>query len=212
MLPFTREQFFEVFAAYNQAIWPAQVVAYLLAGACLLAVLVNRRFARKFSLAVLAVLWVWTAIAYHWLQFATVNPAAVAFAILFLVQAIVLALFATRRAEAEVEISPRRRWSGWTLIAYATVVYPLLGLLSGHVYPATPTFGVTPCPLVIFTFGLLLIMRSRLRWSLLIIPVVWAVIGGSAAFLLDVPQDWALPIAAGIAVWIALRRSAPQAG
>jgi hypothetical protein len=189
MLPFTREQFFEVFAAYNQAIWPAQVVAYLLAGACLLAVLVNRRYARRFSLAVLAVLWAWTAIAYHWLQFATVNPAAVAFAIVFLVQAIVLAFFAAR-PDVEVDTGAGRRWSGWALVAYATVVYPLLGYASGHVYPAAPTFGVTPCPLVIFT-----------------IPVAWAVIGGSAAFLLGVPQDWALPLSAGVIVWMALRGS-----
>jgi hypothetical protein len=207
MLPFTREQFFEVFAAYNQAIWPAQVVAYLLAGACLLAVLVNRRYAHRFSLAALAVLWAWTAIAYHWLQFATVNPAAVAFAIMFLVQAIVLASFAARPPDVEVDTGAGRRWLGWALVAYATVIYPLLGYASGHVYPAAPTFGVTPCPLVIFTFGLLLIMRSRLRWALLAIPVAWAVIGGSAAFLLGVPQDWALPLAAGITVWMAFQGS-----
>jgi hypothetical protein len=30
MLPFTRDQFLAVFAAYNQAVWPAQVVAYVL--------------------------------------------------------------------------------------------------------------------------------------------------------------------------------------
>jgi len=31
MLPFTREQLLAVFVAYNEAVWPAQVVAYLLA-------------------------------------------------------------------------------------------------------------------------------------------------------------------------------------
>ena len=31
MLPFTREQFFAVFAAYNEAVWPVQYLAYLLA-------------------------------------------------------------------------------------------------------------------------------------------------------------------------------------
>ena len=29
-LPFTVEQFFDVFEAYNRAIWPAQVLAYVL--------------------------------------------------------------------------------------------------------------------------------------------------------------------------------------
>jgi hypothetical protein len=30
MLPFTVDQFFSVFGAYNNAVWPTQVVAYLL--------------------------------------------------------------------------------------------------------------------------------------------------------------------------------------
>jgi len=32
MLPFTIEQFLGVFASYNRAIWPAQVLAYLMGG------------------------------------------------------------------------------------------------------------------------------------------------------------------------------------
>jgi hypothetical protein len=31
LLPFTPEAFLQVFAAYNQAVWPAQVFLYLLA-------------------------------------------------------------------------------------------------------------------------------------------------------------------------------------
>ena len=30
MLPFTLEQFLNVFATYNKAIWPAQIAAYVL--------------------------------------------------------------------------------------------------------------------------------------------------------------------------------------
>ena len=30
MLPFTREQFLVVFVVYNEMVWPAQVLAYLL--------------------------------------------------------------------------------------------------------------------------------------------------------------------------------------
>jgi hypothetical protein len=35
MLPFTHEQFLEVFARYNLAVWPAQFFAYLLAAVML---------------------------------------------------------------------------------------------------------------------------------------------------------------------------------
>ena len=56
--------------------------------------------------------------------------------------------------------------------------------------------------LVIFTFGLLMLTRP-VPLILLIIPALWSVVGGSAAFLLNVPQDWAL-LASGLPVVAAL--------
>ena len=41
-------------------------------------------------------------------------------------------------------------------------------------------FGVTPCPVTIFTFGLFLLTVRRFSYWLLIIPFVWSLIGGSA--------------------------------
>jgi len=63
-------------------------------------------------------------------------------------------------------------------------------------YPRIPTFGV-PCPTTLLTIGLLL-MAIRIRLSLLIIPWLWAVIGGAAALLRVIP-DFAL-IAAAVLV------------
>ena len=77
-------------------------------------------------------------------------------------------------------------------------VYPLLNIAFGHPYPATPTFGV-PCPTAIVTIGLLLTVRGGPPVSLSLIPLVWSVIGGSAAMLLAVWTDYAL-VVAGIAL------------
>lgn len=63
-------------------------------------------------------------------------------------------------------------------------------------------FGVTPCPTVIFTFGVLLLAKPRLPFWLFVIPAVWAVIGGSAAILLDVREDWML--FGALTGWIAI--------
>ena len=94
--------------------------------------------------------------------------------------------------------SPWRRYRGVGigLIIYALLLYPVIGKLAGQSYPAVPVFGVAPCPLVIFTFGLLLLAK---RPSLLVlaIPTLWSLIGGSAAFLLHIPQDWLL-LASGL--------------
>ncbi|MDH3642668.1 MAG: DUF6064 family protein, partial [Gammaproteobacteria bacterium] len=57
-------------------------------------------------------------------------------------------------------------------------------------------FGVTPCPVTIFTLGLLIARSERLPWWILVIPVWWALVGTSAAILLGVPEDLMLGIAA----------------
>ena len=95
--------------------------------------------------------------------------------------------------------SDARGWAGAGLIAYALVGYPLVSLALGHRYPETPTFGL-PCPTTIFTIGLLLFAVPPMPRSVLVVPVLWAVVGSTAAFLLGVYQDLGLLVAAAAAV------------
>jgi hypothetical protein len=94
----------------------------------------------------------------------------------------------------------------------------LVGILSGHGWPQVPMFGVTPCPVTLFTFGLLLMTRSPVSGWLLAIPFLWSLIGGSAAIALSVPQDWVLLVSGIIAVPLlvlrdhAWRGAGPQLG
>jgi hypothetical protein len=90
-------------------------------------------------------------------------------------------------------------------VIYASVIYPLIGLWTGHGYPGMPMFGITPCPVTIFTFGLLLLTTAPVSRWLLPIPFIWSLIGGSAAFLLGVPQDWLL-LVSGIAIVLIVLR------
>ena len=66
----------------------------------------------------------------------------------------------------------------------------------GHAFPRLPTFGV-PCPTTILTIGFLLAADRSLPRRVAVIPLVWAVIGGSAALLFGVRVDSML-LAAGI--------------
>jgi hypothetical protein len=166
-------------------------VAYLLGGAVVVALLRPSASGRRFVPGVLAALWAWTGIAYHGIFFAAINPAAWGFAALFLLQG---ALFAWAAAGRRMDPTPRGgpvAWAGWFLVLYALVLYPVLGWLLGQRYPSVPVFGITPCPLTLFTFGVLLVVRSAPR-RLLVVPALWALVGGSAAALLHVPQDWLL--------------------
>jgi hypothetical protein len=84
---------------------------------------------------------------------------------------------------------------GTTLIAYSLFIYPFLGMALGHRYPYAPAFGIAPCPTTIFTFGILLWADRRVPWYLLLVPLLWSLIGLSAAFNFGVWQDVGLGVA-----------------
>lgn len=206
-MPFTETEFFDLFARYNAAIWPLQVVA-LAAGLTIVALLLVQRAPVRPVCWLLAALWAVNGVGYHAMFFSQINPAAYGFAALFIVQSVLLA--AAPRLFPDLSLRPARDLRtavALGLIAFALVLYPLWGYLAGHRYPAAPAFGVAPCPTVIFTLGVLMLARGRRRLWLSAIPMLWAVIGGSAAVLLGVPQDFGLIAALLLALAFALRRA-----
>lgn len=197
MLPFTRTQFLAVFADYNMGVWPVQLVAYALGLGMVLMLARPTRMGRCAIGVGLAVMWTWTGIAYHGLYFSAINRAALGFGALFVLQGALFVYAAARdRAQFGPAAGPFAIW-GWALVIYATVLYPLAGMWFGHGYPEMPMFGITPCPLTLFTFGLLMLTVGPVPRWLLVIPLIWSLIGGSAALLLGIPQDWVL-LASGI--------------
>jgi hypothetical protein len=84
---------------------------------------------------------------------------------------------------------------GLALIVYSLVVYPAVSLLAGHRYPDIPTFGA-PCPVTIFTLGLILWNVRRTPLYVIIVPLIWSAIGTNAALSLGMAEDIALPLAA----------------
>lgn len=213
-MPFPAEEFFAVFAAYNDMFWPAPLFLTALAVVAIaLALLPPGRASRGSALA-LSALWAWAGVAYHLVHFRTINPAAMAFGAAFILQAI-LFVIATARGSLSFGAVPATAASGsprvparvalaGVLLAYALVGYPIVGRFLGHTFPATPTFGA-PCPTVIFTFGLLLLARPRVPRWLLIVPVLWALVASSAILAFGVYQDLGLTLAALTATPILLR-------
>ena len=208
MLPFSREQYLFVFIAYNEAIWPAQIVTFLLGLVAFAAALKPGQTTTRLAAGILAAFWVWTGVAYHWLFFAAINKAAYLFGAMFVVQDIAV-VYAGLTGMGRLRFGFQRgpaSWIGILFVLYSAVLYPLIGIWTGHPYPTMPMFGVTPCPVTIFTFGLFLLTVERLPRWLLIIPFLWSLVGGSAAILIDVPQDWFLLASGVIAVPLVLVR------
>ena len=202
-LPFTIDQFLDVFRRYNEMVWPIQWVLNLLAIAAVIAAIKGDRRASNAAVGILAFLWIWTGVVYHLAFFRTINPASTFFGALFVVEGLLIGWLGIGRDWLKFE----RRLdlasvTGFVLLVYALIAYPLIGFALGHRYPAAPTFGV-PCPTTIFTFGIMLLATPPRSRTLLVIPVAWSLLGLSAALQLGMWEDIGLVIAAAIATLFA---------
>ena len=192
-LPFTVDQFLDVFAAYNELLWPVAIVLWL-ASARMVLDYYRRRTNVTLSVRLLAVHWLWAGAVYHWVFFSSINTAAWLFGGLFVSEGLAFAWLGKTRERVESSTTSRaRRVLALGLMTYA-LFYPALVLPGAHSYPRVPTFGL-PCPTTILTAGFL-IGAAPLPRVIAIIPVLWALVAGSAAFLLGVTADVMLLVAA----------------
>jgi hypothetical protein len=208
-LPFTIEQFLAVFAAYNTSVWPMQIILNLL-GILAIGLCFRGTVPSQVIAAILAVLWAWTGVAFHWMFFAAVNPAAKIFALLFIAQAGIFLVFGMLKRSLMFGFEKSwKSYIGAVLLLYGMVVYPVLGHFLGHTYPSCPTFGA-PCPTTIFTFGLLMWTKGRVKWYILILPLIWSLIGFGAALKLGIYEDVGLLVSGVVGTIVLLATRDPQ--
>jgi hypothetical protein len=200
-LPFSQDQFFAVFAAYNLSVYPAQLLFLLLGLGVVLACMRPVRGADRAIGGVLALLWLWMGVVYQWGFFSAVNPAARAFGAGFVVEAGLLVWYQVIRRHLSFRMPPSWRGGlGLALLIYAFAVYPAVGWALGHRYPAAPTFGL-PCPTTIMTLGLLLWTERRPPAAVMVIPWLWGLVGTTAAFQLGIREDLGLLVAVIVSAW-----------
>ena len=208
-LSFTSEEFLAVFREYNLRVGFAPLLLTTL-GVIVVVLAFTRRTWRHRAIGVaLAGFWIWAGAAYHWAFFSRINGAARIFGALFVAQGVLILVAVARN---RLRFFPRPGGTGMMgllLVTYALVAYPVLGWLQGHGYPDGPSFGV-PCPVVIFFFGMVLWSLESLSALLLVIPVLWAALGMSAALQLGMREDFVLPLAA-VVVIVAMVRHARHA-
>lgn len=205
-LPFTAEQFLHVFTNYNQSIWPMQIFFILLAVICVILIFRNSNYTNTIVTLILAFFWLWMGLVYHIIFFAQINPAAYVFGALFIFESILLLYYGIIRKEIKLFYNKDiYSYSGIVIIIFAIAIYPLIGFSVGHIYPASPTFGL-PCPTTIFTIGILLFNKGKLPVGLIVIPVIWSLIGFTAALKLGIYEDTGLLIAGIVTVILAFYR------
>jgi len=205
-LPFSVEQFLEAFKNYNQSVYPMQIVFYLLAATVILLSIKKIANADRIINVILSFFWLWMGIVYHLFYFAQINKAAYLFGGIFILQGLLFFYYGVLNSKLSYKFRfDKLGWAGVLLITFALIIYPFLGYVFGHSYPASPTFGL-PCPTTIFTFGILMWFDKKMPLSILIIPFIWSIIGFFAALKLGVHEDIGLLIAGILGIiMIALR-------
>ena len=205
------EKFFSVFEKYNHAIFPVQIVLFLLSIFALIAIGSKIKQKDKFVAGILGVLWLWIGIGYHIAFLSGTNKVAFGFGALFILQGLFLlwegVLLYNLKFVYRMSI---QAYLGYFFILYGLIIYPVIGYLIEPNLSRTVSVGL-PSPTIILTFGFLLLCDKKFSKYLLIIPSLWAVIGISGIIKLGVYQDSIMLIAAIIAdIWILKDKSQPD--
>lgn len=209
-LLFAPRTYYRLFELYNVEVWPLHIVA-LCAGVMIL-LLMRSRIAWRGRLiaAMLAACWLWVAWAFHWQRYATINWAASYFAVGFAIEAVLLIWTGVvrdhLRFDSNLSVATR---TGVAIFAFALLVQPLLGLLSGRQWRQLEVFGVAPDPTVVATLGLLL-AASRIHGVALPVPLLWCLLGSATLWSMNAADALILPIAAVLALLFIFRRSAAR--
>ncbi len=198
---------FSVFVCYNEAIYPLQLMLILIAGALALVAIRPGEWSTRIVWVGLALLWAWCGGVFFIKFYGPQGPAPMIFGAAFLLQAVVFALAAFRNDGGAMRLrSDARGITAGVLMGYAVLIYPLLADALGQHYPAQPTFGA-PCPLTIFTFGLLVMFTGRVPAYLLVVPLFWAAMGLVPIFRWGVYEDIMLPVAGVLGVILILKHN-----
>jgi hypothetical protein len=188
---FSASVYYRMVARYHQAVWPLQL-ATVAAGVWMLLTL--RRpagWAWRAALAVLAIVWVWVAWAFHLERYAEFNWPARWFAGAFAIQGVLLTGFAvlgTRDVRAGwAPAAGSRGVVAVALFGFALFAEPLVGLLAGRGVLQLELFGVTADPTAVATTALLL-SRVRVPRVLFVIPLAWCVVSALTLWVLGSPE------------------------
>jgi hypothetical protein len=206
LLLFSPRTYYRMFELYHAQIWPIHLVVS--ASVAAIVVLLRRKDERgdRLIAAMLAISWLWVAIAFHLQRYATINWAAKYFAVLFVTQGLLLAWYGVVRARLRFERPGESTgYMAVALLFVALVLEPGAGLMAGRTWRQVEIVGVTPDPTAVATLALLGLTGWDAPRSLLVIPVSWCAIGGATLWALGSVEAWVVLLAGLCGLFLAIR-------
>ena len=203
-LLFAPRTYYRLFALYNADLWPLQI-AVLAAGVVILLLVFSRgpAWRGRAVAALLAAAWLFVGWAWHFHRYDAINFAGRWFALAFAVEALLLVAVGVLRGG--LGFAPRAHpagMAGMAIFAFALALQPLIGPLAGRDWASAEIFGLAPDPTAVGTLGLLL-AAERMRWSLIVIPVLWCVVTGLTLWTMGASDAFVTPVAGLIVLGLA---------
>ena len=210
-LLFSPRTYYRLIELYNVAIWPVQIVGAAI-GLAIVALLVTKRGGRGRIIAgLLAVCWLWVAWAFQHQRYAQINWAASWFAAAFALQALLLVVLGVFAGRAVLQPANDGKFRiATTVVAVAVFGYPLLAPLAGRAWTTAEMFGVAADPTAIATVAVLALVRGRIRWLLLGVPLLWCAVTAATLWAMKAPEAVVVAVATLVALWPALGRKAKR--
>lgn len=191
--------FFSTLQSYNEAFLSITIFTFLLGALIVYLAARKSKNSSKVISALMSFLWIWSGVVFFIIYYGPIDAEFLGLTIpgvwylggiLFLIQSFLFLFFGVVKSSLSFKFSSEiSHVIGALMILYAMVIYPIIGFLSGYGYPRYPIFGTAPCPLTIFTVGLLQWSDRKIPLVIVVIPFIWALMGIMPVLALNVWAD-----------------------
>ena len=211
-LMFAPRTYYRMIERYNAAVWPAHLLTTGLGVAIAGLGLRPSRGRIRLAGAVLAVLWAWVGTAFLWQRYAVINWPARWFAVLFALEASLLALVGGALGTLAIGHRARRvPAAGLVLLGLGIVAYPLLAPITGRGWAQAEAFGLMPEPTAVATLGWLFLQDGIGTRELKVIPALWCLFAGLTLLALGASEAAVPLLAVMVAIVLAVRGALARA-
>jgi len=201
MVPFSVESWIGLVGHYNQSYWPSNFAVVPLVGALLWFAGQPSRSRRSMVAWLLCFCWLWCGVVFHQEYFSTLTWVAEYYGWLFILQAVLLVLWTIFRPRTVNPAVAMTASVSIAMMVFALLGLPLLQLSAGHHLSQLGWFALTPDSTALMTIGLLG-YSGALRYSLVVIPVIWGIIVFANSWPLEyMPGMTILPVIIAALLW-----------
>lgn len=180
---FSATAYYRQFELYNQAIWPIHIVAILFALIIFYALWKKPAWAGRTIGVLLAVSWLWVALAFLYYRFYQIHVVADWYALGFVLQAGLLAWYGVVKNHFTHYIENRLCLiAGSGLLAIALVFYPFIAFISRRSWIQFEMFALAPDPTVLATLAIFLFYKIPVM--LYLIPIIWILVSGMTLYVM----------------------------